>query len=103
MPHNDPHRHHVGVGIVVDTVVGPVGVAGVELIGSDNPTNHVAALGFIELSAADPEPGDLGQHLGAVLDQVLQVAGDLVVLPDVVGDGDPDVMGPGAGIRVPAS
>ena len=100
-PHDRPHRHHVGIGVVVDPVIGAVGVAGVELVGTDHAADDVAALTFVELGPADPEPGDFGEHLRAVLDEVFQVSGHLVVLPDVVGHGDADVVCAGAGVRVP--
>ena len=82
---------------------GRVGIAGVELVGPDDAPDAVAVALFVVGGPADPEPGDLGQHLGAVVDQVGQVAGDLVELPHVVGDGDTDVVRAGAGIRIPAA
>ena len=65
------------------------------------PLMLIAIVFLVVCRSADPEPCNLGQHLGAVVDQVRQVAGDLVELPGVVGDGDTDVMRAVAGIGVP--
>ena len=101
--HDHPHRHHIRVGVVVDAVIGAIGVTGVELIRPDHTADDVAPQWLVELRPAHPEPGYLGEHLGAVGDEVLQIAGHLVVLPDVVGHRDSDVVGPCAGIGVPTS
>ena len=71
-----------------------------ELVGANDAVDVIAIV-FVVVCSADPEPGNLREHLGAVVDQVRQVPGDLVVLPDVVGDGDTDVMCAVAGIGVP--
>src|SRR6478672_13782313 len=72
-----------------------------ELVGANDAVDVIAIVLLVVRRSAGPEPGDFGQHLGAVVDQVREVPGDLVVLPDVVGDGDTDVMCAVAGIGVP--
>jgi len=57
----------------------------------------------IKVGQSHPETGDLDQHLGAVVDEKLAVAGHLVVLPRVVRDGEADMMCARAGIRIPPS
>ena len=101
--HDHPDRHDVRVRVVVDAVVGRVGIAGVELVGPDHAPYPEALAFFVVGGQADEEACDLGQQLGAVVDQVGEVAGDLIELPRVVGDGDSDVVGVGAGVRVPAT
>ena len=100
-PQDDPDRHHVRVRVVVDTVVGTIGVSGVEFVGTDHPVDVVAILLRVVCRSAHPEPGDFGEHFGSVVDQIRQVAGHLVELPRVVRDGDADVMSKVAGIGVP--
>ena len=101
--HDHPDRHHVGVRVVVDAVVGRVGIAGVEFVGPDDAPDAEAFALFVVGGQADEEAGDLGQQLRAVVDQVGEVAGDLVELPRVVGDGDTDVVRAGAGVRIPVA
>ena len=72
-----------------------------KLVGPDDAVDAVAITLFVVCRPADPESGDLRQHLGAVVDQVRQVPGDLVELPDVVGDGDADVVRAMTGIGIP--
>ena len=99
--HDHPHRHHIRIGVVIDAVIRTVRISGVELVGPDHTSDDVAPEFLVELRSTHPESGDLGEHLGAVGDEVVKIAGHQVVLPDVVGNRDPDVMCPGAGIRIP--
>ena len=101
--HDHPDRHHVGVRVVVDAVVGGVRIAGVELVGPDDALDAEAFVSVVVAGQADQEARDLGEHLRAVVDQVGQVPGDLIELPRVVGDGDTDVVRPGTGVRIPAT
>ena len=41
-PQDHPHRHHIGVGVVVDALVRPVRVARMEFIGPDDSVDAVA-------------------------------------------------------------
>ena len=78
-------------------------VAGVELVGADDAPDDVAAVGVVVLGEAHPEPRNLDEHLAAAVGEEIAVGGGLVVLPDVVGDREADVVRTGAGIRVPPS
>src|SRR5215217_5706318 len=91
MPRGSTPSHHVGVGVVVQAGIVAVRVAVVVLVRPHHPADLVAVGGVVVAGDAGPEAGDLQQHLGAVGGQERQVAGDLVVLPDVVGDGEVDV------------
>src|SRR6185369_9641677 len=71
--------------------------------GPDDAPDAEAAAIFVVGGLADEEAGDLRQHLRAVVDQVREVAGDLIELPRAVGDGDADVVSPRAGVRVPVA
>ncbi len=82
---------------------GAVGIAGVELVGPDDAPDAEALSVLVVGGQADEEARDLGQHLRAVVDQVGEVAGDLVELPRAVGDGDADVVRACAGVGVPAA
>ena len=101
--HDHPHRHHVRIRVVVDAVVGGVGIAGVELVGPDDALDAEAVALFVVGGQADEEACDLGDQLRAVVDQVGEVAGDLVERPRTVGDGDADVVRAGAGVGIPVA
>ena len=87
----DPDGHHVGVGIVVQTRLGGPDVAVVVLVGAHHAHDLVPVERGIEPGDAGPEAADLEDHLRPVVGHELDVAGHLVVLPDVVGDGHVDV------------
>ena len=86
-------RHQVRVGVVVDD--GRVLVGPGHAVDAEAP---VAALG--EEPEAHPEARRLDEHLGALVEQEPEVAGDAVVLVHRVGDVGVDVVLRGAG-RVP--
>ena len=98
----DPRDHDVGVGVVVDPVIGPVRVAGVELVGTDDAADHVSLLGVVELGPAHPEPRDLGEHLGAVDDVLIDASAETIDgVGGVLGRAGPDAIRAGAiGARI---
>src|SRR5690606_11300604 len=55
-----------------------------ELVGADDAVDLVAAARRVEAGDAAPEPRDLEYQLGAVELHELDVAGHLIVVPDVV-------------------
>jgi hypothetical protein len=90
-PADDPDGHHVRVRVVVQAGhVGP-GVAVVVLVGTHHPRDLVPVERVVVRREAGQEPGDLDDHRRRPEAQELDVAGDLVVAPRVVGDGDVDV------------
>ena len=58
-----------------------------ELVGAHDAVDIVAVPLFVVVGYRRPEAGDLQHHLGPVVEQELEVVGDLVVAPDVVEDG----------------
>ena len=98
-----PGRHHVGVGVVVDPRVGSVGVAGVELVRAHHTPDDVAVPVAIIGGGAREEPGDLEDDLGALQREELAVPGGLVVLPGVAGDRDAHVALQVRRVRQPAA
>jgi hypothetical protein len=90
-PQQQPHGHHVGVGVVVDPRFGRARVAGAVLVGAHHAADAEAVAGGVVGRQVGEEAGDLQQGLGAVVGEELPVAGGLVVLPEVVGHGQPDV------------
>ena len=58
-----------------------------ELVGPHHAVDLVAVPLGVVVRDRGPEARDLEHHLGAVVPQELEVAGGLVVLPDVVEDG----------------
>ena len=98
-----PGDHDVGVGVVVDALAGPVGVAVVELVGPHDAAQVVPVGGGVVLGQVDPEPGDLHEEFGAVVGEERVVGGDLVVLPHLVRDGQADVVLAAGVVRHPPS
>ena len=74
-----------------------------ELVGPDHATDRVPAARLVEAGETGVVAGDLDEHLGAGIDEELEIAGHLVVLPDVVGDRDADVDLTATGVGIPAS
>ena len=90
-PAEEPDRHHVRVGVVVDSRFVGAGVPGRVLVRPDHPPDPVPVEPGVVAGEVREEPGDLQHRLRPVLGQELQVRGRLVVGPDVVGDGQTDV------------
>ncbi len=102
-----PRDHHVRVGVVAETLTIPIGILGVELVGSHHSDDLVAIGDRIPLRDGGPEPRDLEEHLGAIAGEELHVPRDEEVHPGVVGDCDVDVTlaegrvgDPVAGLRI---
>ena len=82
-----PDNHYVGVGVVVQARLVPPGIAVVVLVGPHYPAYVESVTCSVVGRQARPELGDLEDDFRAVLVEKIQVAGRLVVLPGVVGDG----------------
>jgi hypothetical protein len=98
-----PGRHQVGVGIVVDPRLGTVGVAGVELVRPYHPADDVPVPVAVVGGGAREVPGDLQHHLRALQGEELAVTGGLVVVPRGVGDRDAHMALQVGGVRKPAA
>ena len=90
-PVQEPHRHDVGVGVVVDAGFACARIARRVLVGTHDAADPVPVGGRVVDGDVGEEPRDLEHHLGAVVGEELQIAGGLVVLPDAVGHGETDV------------
>ena len=97
-----PDRHHVRVGVVVNTGLGGPRVSGAVLVGSHHAADAKPIEGRVVAGEAGEEAGDLQDRLRAVVGAELQIVGGLVVLPDVVGHGQTDVALQVAGVGQPA-
>ena len=83
-PPKHPRRHDVRVHVVPHALAGTVGVSVVELVGTHDVIDRVAlAFGVIGGERGE-EPCDGDDEVGALVQQELQVAGGLVVLPGAV-------------------
>ncbi len=87
----EPCRHHVGVRVVVQPGSVRVRVSVVVLVGAHHATDLVPIARAVVGGQRCEEACDLDDELRAVEAQERQIAGDLVVLPDVVGDRQTDV------------
>ena len=86
-PAKHPHSHDVGIGVVVEAGRCRIRIAVVKLVGTHHAADLVASAIVIEARDARPEAGDIEDQLRTVGMQKLDIAGDLEVLPDVMGDG----------------
>ena len=99
--HGQPRDQHVGVGVVPQALFVRVVVLLVELVWAHDAVDLVPVALRVEVGDGGPEAGDVEHHLGAVVEQELQVIGRLVVAPDVVEDIRADVALVVAQVRLP--
>ena len=100
-PQQRPDGHDVGVGVVAQPGCVRLGIGFVVFVGTHHSVNFVASPLRIQVGRAGPEPRDVQEQCGAVRGQEFHVQAGLVVLPDVVGDGDVHVPLQGAVVRDP--
>ncbi len=86
-----PDDHDIGVGVVVKPGFVAPWVAVVVFVGPHDAQDLVTV--FLRIPAGDacPKPCDFKEHFTTVKGHELKVAGNLIVLPDVVGDGGVDM------------
>lgn len=82
-PAQHPHRHDVGIGVVVEAGRCCIRIAIVKLVGTHHAADLVAPARVVEAGDARPETGDIQDQLRAVGMQKLDIARDLEVLPDI--------------------
>ena len=82
-----PRTHQVGVGIVPEAALFAAGVFFVELIGPHHTFNAVASACRFFCGFADPEAADVDEQLGAILFHECHIAGIMLVLYGVIGNG----------------
>ena len=102
-PPAHPGSQDVGVGVVLHALPRSLGIAVVVLIGAHHPGDVEAVRRRVVGSQGRKQPRDLDDQLGAAFGEPGQVAGGLVVLPGVVGDGQADVQLPAGVVRHPST
>ncbi len=89
--------------MVVQARLVAAGVAGLKFIRAADAMDFVSLMGFAKVGQTAPETGNLKKHLGSVKGEKFHIAGNLIVLPDIEGDGGVDVALQAGVIRYPAA
>ncbi|EKD37144.1 MAG: hypothetical protein ACD_75C01237G0001, partial [uncultured bacterium] len=62
-----------------------------KFVGTHDPRYLIAVEGAVEAGQTGPEPGDLQDDFCAIEGHEVEIAGHLVVEPDIIGHGDIDM------------